>query len=469
MSEQFPEVVAAADLSPLSPSPLHTSPPAVIPSLQNHADSLDVTALNSLAAAKPVAAMAANPGPHAAADPPTKMTDVAVVDGNPSDEAAQVESVADDDSFDAYGEDGDGQEQKSPQSAAGNDDYARTFDSPARPQHDELESEQQAEEVDIDVDPQPDVSMASESMNSSPAPDTLTNQSPAASASAAPSSAPAPAPVSTSHSSPPQELHEHSASSVQNHTVPPGNPTEQSTLPSAVSTTENAPQPSDPIASVDVAPQSPGAAGESAPASVGEDDDPAAVDIQKLVDDITARATASSTSVPAQPGSPPPTAQITPSLPPSLNASQPTSLPPRPSVAHQSGQPISRPEDYHPFQLQPSNAQVPPAPGMPGPPTTTQAAAPGTYMTTGAPGTNGDGIPSLPPPPSASFNAPQSFAAPGTHSLPTSPTVGIPPGDNHHFQAQQSWELYQADEKRYLTEAKWERFPEGSRIFIGGS
>jgi hypothetical protein len=33
--------------------------------------------------------------------------------------------------------------------------------------------------------------------------------------------------------------------------------------------------------------------------------------------------------------------------------------------------------------------------------------------------------------------------------------------------AQQTWESFQADEKRYMTEAKWERFPDGSRIFIG--
>jgi hypothetical protein len=197
---------------------------------------------------------------------------------------------------------------------------------------------------------------------------------------------------------------------------------------------------------------------------VGDDD--SAVDIQKLVDDITARAAASSTStsIPPQSGSPPPTSQLP--LSSSLNVSQPASLPPRPTLAHQPGQPISRPEDYHPFQLQTPNAHAPPASGPPGVPTTPQAVPPGTYMAAGPPGTNGDAMSSLPPPPSASFNAPQSFTslAPGQ---PTSPPAGISAADTHHFQAQQTWETYQADEKRYLTEAKWERFPDGSRIFIG--
>jgi broad specificity phosphatase PhoE len=41
-----------------------------------------------------------------------------------------------------------------------------------------------------------------------------------------------------------------------------------------------------------------------------------------------------------------------------------------------------------------------------------------------------------------------------------------------HYQGssiKQLWEQFQADEKRYTSEAKWERFPEGSRIFIGES
>ncbi|KAG7293784.1 hypothetical protein NEMBOFW57_003841 [Staphylotrichum longicolle] len=42
--------------------------------------------------------------------------------------------------------------------------------------------------------------------------------------------------------------------------------------------------------------------------------------------------------------------------------------------------------------------------------------------------------------------------------------------DQRHYHGssiKQLWDQFQADEKRYTSEAKWERFPEGSRIFIG--
>lgn len=29
------------------------------------------------------------------------------------------------------------------------------------------------------------------------------------------------------------------------------------------------------------------------------------------------------------------------------------------------------------------------------------------------------------------------------------------------------WDQFMADERQYMSEAKWDRFPEGSRIFIG--
>lgn len=447
MKAQSPEVVAAADLSPLSPSPLHTSSPRTVFNLQDHAKTLDVASLDSPAAAK-YATMASNPEP-------AEMSDTIVVGGDYSDDSQGL-SVADDDSFDAYSEGDDGQAQKN-QPDVGNDDYARTFDSPPQAQNED-EPDEPVHEHEHEAEPatQPDVPKASESMNSSSAPDTLKSQSPAAAAAAAPASAPAP----ISHSSPSPDS-SRPGSPVQQHLGSTENSTEPSAEPGAAAAEAPPPEPA-----ADNSLKSPAitSAGEE-PASASAGDDKSTVDIQKLVDDITARATTASAAKPPTSQSPPTVSQP---LPAPLNVSQPTSLPPRPSSpARQSDQPISRPEDFHPFQSQTANSHAPLAPGLPGPPAAAAQAIPHTtYMAAAPPGTTNDAISSLPPPPSTSFNGSQPFAS-LAHVQPTAPAGGNLPGDGHRLQAQQAWEAFQADEKRYMTEAKWERFPDGSRIFIG--
>lgn len=183
-----------------------------------------------------------------------------------------------------------------------------------------------------------------------------------------------------------------------------------------------------------------------------------AIDIQKLVDSITARAAeTSATSVENPPSLPAPHDPSLPTQGPApLSSSLPlapsSSLPAKPIVARQTG---PRPEDFHPFPSRGHNNSQ------------SIASQPGQVISAG------NGIPraaayvggapaasSLPPHPHyPAFNTSQG-----------SPAVAqFPPGPDglHGAALQQAWEQFQADEKRYMTEAKWERFPENSRIFIG--
>jgi len=430
MNEQPPEIVASANLSPLSPCPiyLHNTSPALIPKLQDHAASLDVSAPETsrftLASEAVFAAMDPETG---SAEP----SDTIVVAGDYSDDS-QDES---DDSFDAYGEDQEGEEQSKNEPNSVNDDYAQTFDSPA--------DQREAGET------QPDVSEAAESMNSSSAPDSMKSQSPSA-------------PPSVLLSTPPLGL-----STTRGPVQPPSAPSEQaasegpSTPQSGASTP--APAPADSSASTaspsrahfeaasETLPDAPAsdAASESAPTN--EDD--GTVDIQKLVDSITARAAAT-----AAPSLPP--AQATPITSPNvsttLNIPPSASLPPKPSVSHQPPSHLPAIPQAHSFQARNSNSLPSPVGSVP---STNPAAQRGPYLPTGAPGTANDGFSTLPPPPPTSFGGPhaQSHASPTTahHHIPQSPAV------------QQAWETFLTDEKRYTSEAKWDRFPEGSRIFIG--
>lgn len=127
-----PTLEAIANLSPVSPRPLHNtySVPQVVPELQDQAEDPDVVPFEQTTFRTAAAAMAPDP------DPPETL-DTIVVEGS-SDEGgpSQDISVADDDSFD-YGEDGNPQEQETRQEEATGpeiDDYARTFDSPGREQ-----------------------------------------------------------------------------------------------------------------------------------------------------------------------------------------------------------------------------------------------------------------------------------------------------------------------------------------------
>lgn len=203
------------------------------------------------------------------------------------------------------------------------------------------------------------------------------------------------------------------------------------------------------------------------------------IDIQQLLDNITANAeinassangtpTATTVSSPTFPAGPPgPTG---PSTLPSHS-----SLPPRPQVLQK---PAMHPayasqDDIRKYHAGPSFA-VPPgstayrAPGMPMP-----------IIAAGAPGTKTDARNILPPPPAASFNAPPSLPAPPSSVLPPHPkqdrtqssTEGGDAEDAGEIQwgadVQQLYDKFLADERMYVSEGLWDRFPAGSRLFIG--
>ncbi|KAL2176648.1 uncharacterized protein P884DRAFT_270481 [Thermothelomyces heterothallicus CBS 202.75] len=360
--------------------------------------------------------MEPNPGP-------SEISDTIVVGGDYSGESHDES----DESID-YGEGEEGQEQEKVEPEAANDDYAKTFDSPTA-----QEDLNEAEEV------QPDVSLASESMTSPPAPD------PAAVPSDHP---PTHSPAVSRINGEVQSSGDPSPSEQANSSEVPSDPspTAPNTIPSsaapASATAAEEPAKESPTASApDAAPPT---AAPAAPASTDEDD-AAAVDIQKLVDDITARAaaTASPPSAPAQ-ATPVSTQAPTASLP----VSHPPSLPPKPSLPNPPANLPAIPPAHYSFQSRGHNA--PPAPAMP----MTLASSGASH---GAHAAN-EGVSSLPAPP------PGSFGAPPAHHLPHS---GDASGNYHGSSIKQLWEQFLADEKRYTSEAKWERFPEGSRIFIG--
>ncbi|KAK3941350.1 putative splicing factor, arginine/serine-rich 6 [Diplogelasinospora grovesii] len=443
MSEQSPEVVATADLSPLSPAPIsaQASSPALVPKLQDHADTLDVASLDH----PPVPAL---PSWTSFTMPPemetTDISDTIVVGGDDSDDS-QGES---DNSFDAYGEDEDEEveehqevEPKADNDSNEVDDYARTFDSPAA-----------QDEIEVDG-AQPDVSRASESMISSDAPDLLKPQSLAAPISVPSSSSPDTSRanggplqgLSTSQSEPAAAVHAPTSESPSNAPV--------------VSAPEPVTEASAEAAAPLVSPSSAHVPVPHPTSAAAEDD--ATIDIQKLVDEITARAaaaaSASSTSTSALTAETTQTPSQT--VPGALNVTNSASstLPPKPTAVPQ----------IPPYQPSAANANAHAPPTAPNPsasPTTPR----GTYTAGGAPGTASNAVSSMSPPPSAFLNGGQAQSPSSLTNAHHMPTAGGAPGDNIYAPASnQTWEAFLAEEKRYTTEARWERFPEGSRIFVG--
>ncbi|KAL2260178.1 hypothetical protein VTK26DRAFT_5911 [Humicola hyalothermophila] len=367
---------------------------------------------------------------------PAEISDTIVVGGNYSDESHDES----DGSID-YGEGEEGQEQEKVEPAATNDDYARTFDSPAA---DEDQSEA--------VEPQPDVSKASESMNNSSAPEPLTSQSPAAAAPSSDHPSPTPPPGSAPTSGPAPATSE---------------PSEQAGVsekpPEPLSAAPNA-SPSSAAAPAEQPRASPApAAAIPAPASTNEDDAAAVADIQKLVDDITAKAAATASPPIAAAQAPPVTTQAAPAT--TLPVSHPPSLPPKPSLPPPPANLPAIPQSHHSFQSRGPNGLAAQTVSMS---TVGPGASHGAYTSpAGAPGPANEGISSLPPPPPAAFGA----ASHAHAHLPSAHHINIgrdaSAGNFHSSHIKQLWDQFQADEKRYTSEAKWERFPEGSRIFIG--
>jgi nuclear polyadenylated RNA-binding protein 3 len=371
MQEPLPELQVTADLSPISPSPLHSASPQVVPTLHDQAATIE--------------AMAKVDAEHA-------------IGGNNIVVSGPNNEGSDEDSFDdAYREEdlnNDAMEiHEEPE--ASTDDYAKTFDSPDGEVEDEGAEE--------------DISEAPESMNASVPPEAaVTAGSSMASPPADPSLETLSAEGTTSTKSEP------AAGDVQSPTIP------------------------------------------IQKGSIHKDTRSASPDIQQLVADLTAQATepsshASDPSAAAQAENYAQSSDVT--------SSATSSLPPKPPVLQQVV-PSFLTLDYQSPQESSPNATtsamiVQSAPSQPS-----------TYVAAGAPGTSTEAISSLPPPPATALNAPVAI-----NSLPVPPYISNPPTfltdkalESEH---QKQWDQFVADERRYMSEAKWDRFPDGSRIFIG--
>jgi hypothetical protein len=132
---------SAANLSPVSPSPLHTASPLVVPALQDTVDTIDAM----------VAAAAATNGQVAATDPINSVAEPAQEQKIVSQDIADGDVVDDDD--DPYGEDtaeepsNTAPAQAQPAQDDGSDDYANTFDSPINPEEGAQDELQQQENI----------------------------------------------------------------------------------------------------------------------------------------------------------------------------------------------------------------------------------------------------------------------------------------------------------------------------------
>lgn len=398
-----PGVVASADLEPCSPKPINLSSPAAVPALQDQVDTYYT--MSQPPAAGSLSAAAALDAPGVAAnsiDHIQSYLAVSPIQLNGDGAHGVADTIP--------GDNQEQKEQKDSQSGTADtdgDEYAKTFDSPA---------------AEVADGPQDDVPQGSASTGS-----------------AADAKGPS--------------IAESSADAISSQVA---SPTEHSTQPtnSSLQSSSNLPV-SDDQPRTDLPSQT---NGDSLPAktveahSNSELDTPGvppagdAIDIQALVDNITARAAASDAN---QANSPPkPDDSQTGANPQHLQAqstTQASSLPPRPPVSQQPTSASLHAEEAKRFP----HANVPTA--FPVPPSTGMSYPYGTDV-------------NYPPPPTMNptTNPPMPIAqysqAPG---LPNSIHVSEPQPQ------QQTYEIFLQEERKYVSEAKWDRFPEGSRLFIG--
>ncbi|KAJ4271680.1 nuclear polyadenylated RNA-binding protein 3 [Fusarium torreyae] len=406
MTEPEAELQATANLSPVSPSPVHSATSLAVPVLQETVDNIDAMVA---AAASAAAADAAN-------DSINKAPNLEPISGAGDDD------IVDDDSLnDPYGEDDTDAaaqqvhqphvEQDLPDS---NDDYAKTFDSPIGPEEGE----------DGDVQPQDVSSLPRESNDISLPSDHLTSH-PSQVSHAVPDSS-----LSTQPGQPVASAASNASSEAQ---------------PGSVATVATS-QPSNQPAS------SPITANPDASNAVGSAN--AQTDIQRLVADLTAPADSNSSkdlSAPSATGE-----QSHESGAPSSGFPPSASLPPRPPLSQ--AVPQTYASQHHPGGINasiPSSVAAPPTPGQPS-----------TYVATGAPITMPDALGDFPTPPGSGLQAPVAITSLNAPPYPPQSTP-YTADQAQDAEYQRQWDQFLADERQYMSEAKWDRFPEGSRIFIG--
>ncbi|KAI0108752.1 hypothetical protein F4776DRAFT_674947 [Hypoxylon sp. NC0597] len=384
MTESSPEVLATADLTPISPAPLHLSSPVVVPSLQDQADLLYTMSLSN-GNSEPIA-------------PTTAMNQF-------SDPADQNDITGVNDQGDAQG----ANVGISHQFSVGNhhdDDKDGSIENQERPLSvkDEGNAKHPDQQNDI-AESQQDVSKTIASNMNSDVSETQTNHFE----------------VATSHDVSSTIITQDVHQSVPSSSQPKAQESQELQQPPKPQGQTVAAVKDDPDAAQ---PPTESSAEKSDPKSATNDD----IDIQSLVDKIIGNASPAD----ANPAS----------SPKDLGAGLNISLPPRPPL----------PEQSAPLH-QPGPPAFPPAAPSALPP------PPGIYAA-GAPGTEARNH--LPPPP-ATLNPLPGFSM----SQPDATYLTSTGAHLQNTDETQSWEAFLLEERRYVSEAKWDRFPEGSRLFIG--
>lgn len=431
-ADETPEIHSIANLSPVSPAPVYNSTVSALPTLQSQADFFDSDPADQIRAI----AMA-----QAAAESQASRTDVNV--GAPEDDVSM-----DDDIY------GDAEQNEAPQeankpqeqsAAEADDEYAKTFDSPL--------SEEMGSSDEHGGDAQRDGPAAGtsdtgagEHLNVSSVQSNTGAPGPVQPPPALDASTAADADISTSSSVP-------STSPAE---IPPSHPSlppKPGTDPANVEPSKGAhTSPSEPSQQMPDSALSPHTDGSNTSRP------PAPLTGHPTHGQVNQNSSEQST-LPQPPSNPTPNGR--PTLPPAS-----ADLPSRPPVdmnriRADSAKSAARHGALNVKSLPKMGSQAPgtgpsfaSAPGLP------RAPAPGMTESMSALGPPpGPSNPSLPAPPSMPSNA---TSAPPIH-YPARP-VG---SDGPRRGEQSKWEAYLADEKRYTAEQKWDRFPDGSRVFIG--
>lgn len=414
MTEPEAEHQATANLSPVSPSPVHSATSLAVPVLQERVDTIDAMVAAASAAA---AAADANANTNVSFNKTPNLEPIL---------GAGDDDIVDDDSFnDPYGEDDtDAVAQQVPQPQVdqdltdSNDDYAKMFDSPIGPEEGE----------DGDVQPQHVSSVPRESNNISLLSDRLTSHTSQVSHAVHESSLPAqqgqPAASTTSNAS----------SEARGVSVATTTPSHSSNQPVSSPTTTKL----------------------DASNNVGSAS--ASTDINRLVADLTAPANSNSSSnsstnlsAPFATGE-----QSHDSGTTSTAFTSSASLPPRPPLSQTV--PQTHASQHHPGGV---NASISPSlaasltPGQPS-----------TYVAAGAPVSIPDALSEFSIPLGSGLQAPVAITS--INAPPHPPQHALYNADQaQDAEYQRQWDQFLADERQYMSEAKWDRFPEGSRIFIG--
>ncbi|KAB8292974.1 hypothetical protein EYC80_007338 [Monilinia laxa] len=196
--------------------------------------------------------------------------------------------------------------------------------------------------------------------------------------------------------------------------------------------------------------------------STNSEDTNGDIDIQQLLDNITANAEINAQA--ARPNS-----SSSSNAPPKGSSSLPThaSLPPRPQITQ-----IPKRSNYTSFD-DPHKYNVGGSGYSHQPNSYNHSGVTPSLVAVGAPGTATDSRYGLPPPPSVSFNHSQDAKSPN-HYLQSHHIPSVPSSDGHDNDdrpwgpaVQKKYDEFLDRERTYVTEGLWERFPKGSRLFIG--